>query len=90
MFDLNALYLKYPRKRGKTPGIKKLTKDITTQADYLSLEVAIENYSKTVAATDPKFMLHFSTFAAQWRDWVDAEPETNFSVNVKPVNLDEL
>ena len=68
---IEALYEIYPRKRGKTPGIKKLASEIKTQDDLMLLETAIKNYAEEMRGTDREFILHFSTFAGQWRDWLD-------------------
>lgn len=89
-FDLEKLYEGYPRKKGKTPGLKKLSKDILSIEDYEQLAAAIQNYAQEVAGKEPQYILHFSTFAGQWRDWVHVEPDqTQFSINTKPISLEE-
>lgn len=88
-FDLEKLYQTYPKKRGKTPGLKRLTKEIKNEDDYLKLEKAILNYSRCVKDTQLQYILHFSTFTSQWRDWIEP-PAQKFSINVKPISLDEL
>lgn len=60
----------YPLKKGKTKGVEKLSKEIKTDEDLENLKLAIANYSKTI--NDPKYIKHFSTFATEWRDWVDS------------------
>jgi hypothetical protein len=91
--DLEILYQGYPKKRGKTPGLKTLRKQIKTEVDYENLKLAIQNYRRLVtdAGTKPEFMLYFSTFANQWRDWVQLEADAQtYSINVKPLTLEEI
>lgn len=69
-FDLEEAYKRYPRKQGKTPGVLRLAAQIKTDEDYANLLTAIDNYSR---CEDVKrgFIKLFSTFAGEWRDWVD-------------------
>ena len=63
----------YPRKIGKTPGLKKLAR---VKAEELPLlEKAMRNYLFHSKTLDPKFIMHFSTFTGQWQDWVNWKPE---------------
>lgn len=90
-FDLEKLYQGYPRKKGKTPGLLKLEKTVLSEEDYEQLAIAIDNYAKDQIGKDRQFALHFSTFAGQWRDWVDVEPDAEqFSINTKPIDLGAL
>lgn len=59
----------YPLKKGKTKGVEKLAKEIKSDEDLENLKLAIANYSKTI--NDPKYIKHFSTFASEWKDWID-------------------
>lgn len=61
----------YPLKKGKTPGLKKLARDVKTEDDLVAFEIAVKRYAAEVRGQDPKYIKHFSTFASQWRDWVD-------------------
>jgi hypothetical protein len=74
-FDFERLYRKYPRKMGKTPGMKKCKKEIKTEKDYQDLEKAIERFLAyhVSAETDAQFVPYFSTFMSAWRDWLDEE-----------------
>ena len=68
--QIAELYLKiYPLKKGKTAGLKTLTKAIKTNEDLKNLETAILNYKKQIK--NPEYTMHFSTFANQWKDWLD-------------------
>jgi len=67
--QVEQLYLKYPRKEGKTKGIQKLSKEMKTPEDLTLLEKSISNYTK-VCGTEKKYIKHFSTFAGCWRDYL--------------------
>ena len=63
----------YPRKQGKTPGLNRLKGQIHTPAD-------VELFRKSIAAfcarmkkenRPPDKIMHFATFAGQWRDWAE-------------------
>lgn len=70
-FDFEAVYKSYPRKQGKTPGMAWLKSNIKTEKDYVALAAAAKNYATYTsnAATEEKFIKHFSTWVRQWRDW---------------------
>ena len=77
-FDFDALYKIYPRKEGKSVGLRTFNAQIKTQEDYDLLLKAIKNYNHSIVVNkkDPKFFLMFSTFMNQWRDWTDASTGT--------------
>lgn len=75
----------YPRKEGKTPGLKKLVKDLKSDKDVQDFELAVKNYSAKVRGNDKKFIKTFKTFVSEWRDWVDLE----ISSKVKFTPVDE-
>lgn len=72
-FDFEALYQKYPRKRGKTRGMKIAERDIRTQKEYDNLSLAIDKYCQVIKKekTDQKYIQLFSTFMNNWLDWLD-------------------
>lgn len=72
-------YAAYPRKLGKTKGLKKLAREIKSDQDLANLEKAISNYATSVKDTEPQFVKHFSTFVSEWRDWVEpiTDPKAN-------------
>lgn len=73
---LESLYFSlYPRKIGKTKGISKLLSSMKSDEDLALLEKSIKNYAEHVAGKSPEYIKHFSTFASEWRDWVDAKKE---------------
>ena len=69
----------YPLKKGKTPGVTKLSKEIKSDEDIEKLVRSIETYKKSI--NDVKFIKHFSTFANEWRDWLD----DNAGKSISPV-----
>lgn len=73
--QIGEVYQSYPRKIGKTLGIKKLLKEIKSETDLVDLKKAIENYKQLCISnqTEPQFIKHFSTFAACWRDYLEVE-----------------
>jgi hypothetical protein len=79
--DLAAAYDSYPLKEGKQKGLDKLVKQVKTRTDLQRLQRAIGNYAAQRKA-DGKYLLHFSTFAGEWQDWIDWQvttppPQTN-------------
>lgn len=71
----------YPLKKGKQKGIESLLKTVKTPADLSSLRIAVERYRQSI--TDTRFIKHFSTFANEWRDWLD-ESAGKAEVTQKP------
>jgi len=88
-FDFDILYKAYPRKIGKTAGIKTAQRSIKTEEEYLSLKRAIENYVVLTRESEPKFIKHFSTFMNCWRDYVEIEVPTKSNPN-QVLDDDEL
>lgn len=70
-FDFNDAYEKYPRKVGKSAGLKTAQKTVKNEDDYNNLLKAINNYSTHVKGNDPKHIKHFSSFMSEWRDWIE-------------------
>ena len=73
VFDFEKIYEKYPRKEGKTKGLKQCVAQIKTQEDFDFLCSSVDRYRRKILAdgTDPKFIKHFSSFMSSWRDWID-------------------
>lgn len=69
----------FPRKQGKTRGLKKCKTDVK-KSELKDFEIAIHNYSNYVEANDIKreFTKHFSTWVSEWRDWIDVEDKDEF------------
>jgi hypothetical protein len=73
-FDLDAIYALYPRKIGKTPGLRKLKKEIKTKGDYDDAITAATRFAEFIKGRDPQYIPYFSTWANQWRDWINPDP----------------
>lgn len=79
-FDFEALYKRYPRKRGKPKGLQLCKRTIRTQADFEALGKAIDAYARDTVGKDQQYVMHFSSFMGTWRDYL----ETDASPTVKP------
>lgn len=74
--DLEAAYQAYPRKEGKSDGMKRLKAQVKTRADLEALKRAIANYVEQQRLDgNTQYLKHFSTFTSEWRDWVDWKPQ---------------
>ena len=74
-FDLEAIYRLYPRKQGKSNGMKKLKRIIQTELDYANMQKAIKRFCQHHAqiGTEPKYIPYFDTFLSTWEDWLEAD-----------------
>ena len=70
-YDLEAAYKLYPRKEGKSKGMAKLSREIASSQEYEQLVTSIKNYSETVKNKDREFIKMFSSFATDWRDYIE-------------------
>lgn len=70
---LEAAYQGYPRKLGKSPGMKIARAKIRSLEGAEALKQAIWNYRKHLEKekTESQYVLYFSTFMRQWTDWLD-------------------
>lgn len=73
VFDLESIYREYPRKEGKTRGMKLLAGKMKTQEDFDKFCMAVRNYASKVKRekTEPKFIKHFATFVNCFEDYLD-------------------
>ncbi len=71
--DYLSLYNKYPRKLGKTAGLRVCKNAIKTPEALLAAHSAIDRYVAHIKAnkTEPQFIKQFSTFMNNWEDWLD-------------------
>ena len=70
-FDFEVLYKRYPRKEGKSRGLKVCKREVRTQADYEALGKAIDEYARRVAGKSEDYVKYFSTFMGEWRDYLE-------------------
>jgi len=77
-FDFEIPYSNYPRKVGKSRGVKKLQSSIKQEEDYYNFCLAVNNYRKFIESnnTERKYIKHFSTFANEWEDWINYKTDT--------------
>lgn len=69
--NLESIYSLYPRKMGKSRGMKTLKK--LKQDSYKDLRAAVINYRNYVIQQElePKYIKLWSTFANEWEDWIE-------------------
>lgn len=72
---LEEIYAIYPRKMGKTRGMKTLKKISDNKDELLKLKQAVENYKKYCSITNKTliYIKLWSTFANEWEEWVDID-----------------
>ena len=70
---IEAAYQSYPRKLGKSPGMKIARAKIRSLEGAEALKQAIYNYRQHLKRekTESQYVLYFSTFMRQWTDWLD-------------------
>lgn len=85
----DEIYALYPKKMGKSQGMRSASAQIKTMKDMDQLHLAVMNYTAHVIReeTEKQYILYFSTFMHQWKDWL--EPDIGSVMTVK-VNLDGL
>jgi hypothetical protein len=86
--SLELVYRAYPRKQGKSKGMKVAWRDLKTPSDVESLFTAIRNYRAFLEKnhTSSQYVLMFSTFMNQWEDWLDLEHGSSESFDGKKVH----
>lgn len=86
---IEALYQRYPKKKGKSRGMRIALTQCRTEDDLSLLAQAIDNYTKHLVqeGTEMKFVLYFSSFMSQWRDWACLEEDIPLT---QKVNLDGI
>lgn len=92
--QLDDLYSGYPRKEGKSRGYSKLAADLQSIEDVELCHMAIKNYVANLKkkGTEADFVKLFSTFAHEWRDWVEpgAGRSEDFAGQPARVSIAEL
>jgi hypothetical protein len=87
-FDFDSIYERYPRKIGKKTGYERLKKQITTPEKYRLLSDAVDNYCKLTQGQDEKYILHFSTFASRWQDFIPEDAV--FETTQEKLGIDDI
>lgn len=75
---LEVIYSLYPRKMGKSQGFKSALAQCKKPGDLELLEKAVTNYMAYLIkeGTEKQYVLYFSTFMNQWRDWLEKDTGT--------------
>jgi len=89
-FDFKSVALMYPNPRGRSEGIARLQKLITSQDEFERFSKAVKNYSEQTRldGTEQKFIKHFSSFVGSprsghpWQDWIDHVPKSTGGKNL--------
>lgn len=70
---LAALYRDYPRKEGKSGGMKRLARDLKAGATLDELNRALQRFVEhhRKKGTEKNYLPHFSTWTSEWRDWLE-------------------
>lgn len=89
-FDFEAIYSLYPRKLGKTIGIKRLKMKIKTKEKYDLLKNAAINFKNICEANgvDEKFIPHFATWTSKWEDYIPINEAGG--IKQESLSLDEI
>lgn len=76
--ELERIYSEYPRKEGKSGGMKIVKREIKSPEDSEQLIKAIKNYRTNCEREkkEKKYIKLFSTFMGEWRDWLDEDNGT--------------
>lgn len=85
--EIEAVYARaYPRKEGKTRGLAKLARQIKTPADLAAFGAAVDNFAAKMRREkrEPQHVMHFATFAGEWREHVPVAPVVAAAVAAKP------
>lgn len=89
-FNFDEIYKIYPRKIGKSTGLKRLKHEVKSEEKFDLLYRATLNYRDYCEreVKGKEFIMHFSTFASKWKDWI---PESDVgSESKQEFSLDEL
>lgn len=85
LFDFEEVYKKYPRKLGKSQGIKKLNQTIKKPEEFELLKKSVDSFlalmKKEMRAADK--IPYFSTFANSWRDYLEVDQEDFSAPKIK-------
>lgn len=73
--DLAQIYSRYPLKKGKSPGLKKLKADLAAGATIDEISTALDRFIEyhKQEGTEPQFIPQFKTWASTWRDCLDPD-----------------
>ncbi len=94
-WDFEAIYLRYPRKLGKSAGLAKLKKQALSQEEFGQLGSALGRFidHHRSAGTESQFLPYFSKWVTNWQDWLDVDVGKSEqmhapTINVTPIRLE--
>lgn len=81
--ELESIYSEYPRKVGKSDAFKRLKKSLKTKGDLDDLRTAVRRFGAYCVRKNTKkeYIPYFSTFASNWRDYLEADFDDNTGKN---------
>jgi hypothetical protein len=88
--DLGEVYALYPRKEGKTPGLKRLAASVKSLKDLEDAKLAAKNYAEHVRGREIKMVKLFSTWVGEWPDWVTPDVSSQPRASPKRDEYDDL
>ncbi len=73
------IWLRYPRREGRTEAFNSFLKTIKSEVDWQSIKTALENYRDHIdkEKTESKYIKHGSTWFNNWQDWVEVPDSKN-------------
>jgi len=84
------IYSRYPKKLGKSAGMRTAITQCKTPEKLELLDQAVTNYIAHIAkeGTERQYIMYFSTFMSQWRDWLDSDVGTVHSTTIDLNGID--
>lgn len=90
--NFESVAQEYPNPRGRSEGVSRLKKLVTTPDEFERFSKAVRNYAEQcrLDQTEQRFIKHFSSFvgsdrtARPWGDWVEHLPVRSRSSGSKP------
>ena len=61
----------YPRKIGITRALEIFKRQLWPDDELNALTKAILNYASHCKGKEKQYIMHFSTFATQWKEWIE-------------------
>lgn len=79
-------YARYPRKEGKDGGKSRFLKILTSAEVWYRLNAALDGYLLKIRDehTEPRYMLHFSTFMNRWEEYEHYESPSSPTFSFDP------
>lgn len=89
VYNFETVYDRFPRKKGKATGLKRLKSMKWTDAKYTALLRAADYYRHycEVENVEEKYQLYFSTWVNRWEDWIPPEEAVKAG---EPISFDEI